>query len=147
MKLSKTSLHTLSAALLFGTLSVSTVVVAEVAIIANTGSGASELDAGTAKKLFLGKVKSIPGMSGVSLVGQADGSPIKAEFAKKITNKGLDKYKAYWSKRIFSGKSVPPTEVSGDAEVKAYVGKHADAVGYIDAASIDDSVKVLMRAP
>ena len=120
---------------------------AEVAIIANPNSGAPELDAKTAKKLFLGKIQSLPGMSTLTLVGQPDSSPTKAEFAKKVTKKGLDKYKAYWSKMIFSGKAVPPKELANDAEVKAYVSSHADAVGYVDASAVDDSVKVLFKTP
>jgi len=124
----------------------SNVVAAEVAIIANTASGGS-LDAKTAKKLFLGKTKSVSGMTGVVLVGQADASPVKAEFTKKVTKKKLGKYKAYWSKMIFSGKAVPPKELANDAAVKAYVAANPNAVGYIDAASLDASVKVLLRVP
>ncbi len=120
---------------------------AEIVIIANPAAGASELNAKTAKKLFLGKTKSVPGMSGVTLIGQVDDSPTKAEFTKKITKKKLSKYKAYWSKMIFSGKAVPPKELANDAEVKAYVASHADAVGYIEAGNVDDSVKVLLSAP
>ncbi len=131
---------------ILGLLAWSTGALAEIAIIANTGSGGS-LDAKTAKKLFLGKTKVVPGMSSVSLVGQVDTSPVKAEFTQKVTKKKLGKYKAYWSKMIFSGKAVPPKELANDAEVKAHIKSHTDAVGYIDAGSIDDSVKVLLRVP
>ena len=144
----KTRLSTLAGMtlLLAGSL-FSGIALGEIAIIANPAAGASELDAKTAKKLFLGKTKSIPGMGGVTLVGQNDDSPTKAEFTKKITKKKLSKYKAYWSKMIFSGKAVPPKELADDAAVKAYVAKHADAIGYIDAGNVDDSVKVLLSAP
>jgi len=141
----KKSLLSLSAAA--AVLLASTAALAEIAIIANPAAGAGELDTKTVKKLFLGKIRSLPGMDSVSLVGQADDSPVKAEFTQKITNKKLAKYKAYWSKMIFSGKAVPPKEMANDAEVKAYVASHADAVGYVDAGSVDDSVKVLLRAP
>lgn len=140
--LSLMAISAVSASLLF-----SAVALAEVAIIANPASGASELDAKTAKKLFLGKAKSIPGMSSFTLVGQDDDSPTKAKFTKSITKKNLKKYKAYWSKMIFSGKGIPPKELANDAEVKAYVASHADAIGYVDASVVDDSVKVLLRAP
>lgn len=131
----------------FVTLFISTAALADIAIIVGAGSGADALNAKTAKKLFLGKVKSIPGMGEVTLVGQVDDSPTKAEFTKMVAKKGLNKYKAYWSKMIFSGKAAPPKELANDAEVKAYVAKNADAVGYINANAVDDSVKVLLRAP
>jgi ABC-type phosphate transport system substrate-binding protein len=125
----------------------SNLVWAEIAIIVSSNSGAAEINAKTAKKLFLSKIKSIPGMSNITLVGQLDESPIKADFTKKVTKKGMGKYKAYWSKMIFSGKAVPPTEFANDEEVRAYVAKNKDAVGYIDATSVDSSVKVLMLVP
>jgi len=147
MKNSKMKTFSFSAMLFVAAMLFATTAMAEIAIIANTGSGASELNASTAKKLFLGKLKSIDGIAKVTVVGQVDDSPIKEEFTKKITKKSLSKFKAYWSKKIFSGKAVPPKELENDAEVKAYVAGHADAVGYIDAASVDSTVKVLFRAP
>ncbi len=86
-------------------------------------------------------------MTAVTLVGQSDSSPIKAEFTEKVTKKKLGKYKAYWSKMIFSGKAVPPKELANDAAVKSFVSSNPNAVGYIDAASVDSSVKVLLRIP
>jgi len=133
-------------ALFISTLFIGTVL-AEVVIIANPNSGAGELDAKTAKKLFLGKTKSVSGMNSVTLVSQTEASPTTAEFTQKVTKKTLSQYKSYWSRIIFSGKAVPPKELANDAEVKAYVAGHIDAVGYVDASAIDSSVKVLLRAP
>jgi len=121
-------------------------VFAEIAIIANSKSSAT-LDAKAAKKLFLGKTSKVSGTTRVVLVGQTDNSPTKAEFTKKITNKSLGKYKAYWSKLIFSGKAVPPKELASDADVIAFVSKNANAIGYIDGKSVTGSIKVLLRVP
>ncbi|MCU7842045.1 MAG: phosphate ABC transporter substrate-binding protein [Candidatus Thiodiazotropha sp. (ex Troendleina suluensis)] len=141
------SITILSTMLILGLQLPMTTVLAEVAIIANPASGAGELDSKTAKKLFLGKIKTTPGMSSITLVGQADNSPVKAEFTKKVTKKDLSKYKAHWSKMIFSGKAIPPKVLANDEAVKAYVANHNDAVGYVDAGAVDDSVKILLRAP
>jgi len=143
MKKIKLTLITAACAALF----ISTTALAEIVIIANPASSAGELDAKTAKRLFLGKTKSVPDMNSVTLVGQTEASPTKAEFTQKVIKKTLTQYKSYWARMIFSGKAVPPKELAGDAEVKAYVASHADAVGYIDASSVDDSVKVLLRTP
>jgi len=78
----------LSMTLISALLTWQSVVNAEVVIIGHAKSGAS-LDAKTAKKLFLGKTKSVTGMTAVVLVGQIDSSPIKAEFTKKVTKKKL----------------------------------------------------------
>jgi len=141
----KTPLLT-STTLLLGTLFVFSTVSAEVVIIGHAKS-VGTLDAKSAKKLYLGKTNSISGMASVTLIGQADSSPTKAEFTVKATKKNLSKYKAYWSKMIFSGKAVPPKEMANDDEVKAYVASHTDAVGYINASAVDASVKVLLKLP
>jgi hypothetical protein len=51
--------------------------------------------------------------------------------------------KAYWSKIIFTGRGQPPTEVSDGAELKKRLAANAEAIGYIDASLIDDSVRVV----
>lgn len=53
--------------------------------------------------------------------------------------------KAYWSKLVFTGKGTPPQEVPGDAEVKALIGSNPSTIGYIDAGSVDASVKVVHK--
>lgn len=140
MKKINTSLIVACVALFF-----STTVLAEVAIIVHPNSGAGRLDAKTAKKLFLGKTKSISGISSVTLVVQTDESPATAEFTKKFIKKAPSKYKALWSRLIFSGKAAPPKTLSNDSEVVAYVASHPNAVGYVSAAALDRSVRVLLR--
>ncbi len=146
MKKIKATMIAACAALFISSLFIGTAL-AEIAIIANPASGASELNTKTAKKLFLGKTKSVPGMDSVTLVSQTEASSTTAEFTQKVTKKTLSQYKSYWSRMIFSGKAVPPRELANDAEVKAFVAKHADAIGYVDASAVDDSVKVLLLAP
>jgi len=48
---------------------------------------------------------------------------------------------AYWSKLVFTGKGIPPKEVSNDAQVIDLVAKNPSVIGYIDKASVTDAVK------
>ena len=45
------------------------------------------------------------------------------------------------------GKGQPLPSVGGDADVVAKVAGEADAIGYVDAAAVNDSVKVLFTLP
>ncbi len=67
----------------------------------------------------------------------------RIEFEQKVLKKSASQIKAYWSKRVFSGKGKPPKEVDNDAAVIAFVAANAGAIGYVDAASVDASVNVL----
>jgi len=53
------------------------------------------------------------------------------------------KIKQYWSARMFSGKGNPPKVVNNDAEVIEHVTTQLGGIGYIDAASADDRVKIV----
>lgn len=96
-----------------------------------------------AKKVFLGRQTTSGGKT-VTLLYQKDAAT-RADFESKVLGKTGADLTGYWSKLIFSGKATAPTEVAGDAEVKAKLKANAGAVGYISDKAIDDSVKVLLK--
>ena len=120
---------------------------AEIAVIANPGNDTASLTAAEAKALFLKKTTIFPNGSEVILGDQSEDSAIHAEFAKKVLKKTPDQLSSYWSKRVFSGKAMPPKVVGDDKSVKAWVAKTPNSIGYVDAGGVDDSVKVLLRVP
>jgi hypothetical protein len=86
---------------------------------------------------FLGKnPASVP-------VDQVESAPIRAEFYKKATGRDAAQIKALWSRLVFSGKAQPPKELADSAAVKKAVAADPKAVGYIEKAAVDGSVKVL----
>jgi hypothetical protein len=72
-----------------------------------------------------------------------DGSPERDQFYAKITGKTPAQVKAYWSKIIFTGRGQPPKAVPTDLDVKKFVAANDTAIGYIDAALLDNSVRAL----
>lgn len=116
---------------------------ADIAVVAASGNAESSISDDAAKNIFLGKAKAFPGGANAKPCDQAEGSAIRNNFYQKLTGKSADDLKAYWSKLIFTGKGTPPEAVDGDAGVKAWLGKNADGICYIDSKSVDGSVKVL----
>ncbi|PPT99403.1 hypothetical protein XarbCFBP7408_14905 [Xanthomonas arboricola pv. guizotiae] len=96
-----------------------------------------------AKKVFLGRQTTSGGKT-ITLIYQKDAAT-RAEFEGKVLGKTGADLTGYWSKLIFSGKASAPTEVAGDADVKAKVKANSGAVGYVSDKAIDDSVKVLLK--
>ena len=74
---------------------------------------------------------------------QPESATIRADFYKKATGKDPAQVKALWSRLIFTGKAQPPKEVPDAAAVKKAVAADPKAIGYIDKAAADGSVKVL----
>ncbi|MFN6971042.1 MAG: phosphate ABC transporter substrate-binding protein [Rheinheimera sp.] len=68
----------------------------------------------------------------------------RAIFDEKAVGRSSSQLKAYWSKLLFTGKGTPPPEVSTDADVINFIHNNEYGIGYIDAASVNDQVKVLM---
>ncbi len=116
---------------------------ADVAVVANKGIGVDSITAKEAKKVWLGKSKSLAG-TGVKLADLLPGNASRDHFYSTVVKKSEKKLKAYWAKIVFAGKGTPPKAFASDAEVISWVASTPGAVGYVDSAAADDSVKVLM---
>jgi len=118
---------------------------ADIVIIGNKSMSDNVITTESAKKLWLGKIKKLPDIGKVKILDQAKGSAIKGNFYATLTNKNSTQIKAYWAKIIFTGKAFPPKTVSSDHEVMEMVRNNKNVLGYVDSASVDDSVKVLLK--
>ncbi len=109
---------------------------AEIVVIVNPAAG--PLTQEQVADIYLGR------SNAMTPVDQADGSPIKADFYKKTTGRDLSQVKAAWSRLVFTGKGMAPHELPDAAAVKKAVASDPKAVGYIDKAALDGTVKVAL---
>ncbi len=107
---------------------------ADVAVVVNPGFAGSP-DQSQVAQVFLGKDK--------SLTPLMQKGALADEFIDKVLSRNASQYKAYWAKLAFTGGGRPPKELGSDAEVLSTVSGSADAIGFVDAGAVDDSVKVL----
>lgn len=128
--------------LLFAALSFSSLSIADVAVIVNSSNSATLSD-NDISRLFLGKLKTFSNGEKVVLANLKFGNATRNEFEQKVLKKSSSQVKAYWSKLMFSGKGKPPKELGSDKDVLALVAGNPGAIAYIDAASVDGSVKVI----
>lgn len=117
---------------------------AEVAVIVNAAN-ANTVDASNISRIFLGKAKAFANGEVIEVINLKAGTPSRDAFESAALNKSASQIKAYWSKRVFSGKGKPPKELASDAEVLAYIAANKSAIGYIDASLVDASVKVVAK--
>ena len=108
---------------------------ADIVVVVNSASPVTKEQL---SDIFLGKSS-----SGVP-VDLPETSPVRAAFYSKVTGKEASQVKATWARLVFSGKAQPPKELPDAAAVKKAVAADPKAVGYIEKASVDASVKVLM---
>lgn len=94
--------------------------------------------------IFLGKTNHFPDGRQAVPIDQVEGSSARNEFYARFADMSPAQVKAHWSKVIFTGRGMPPREAADSVEVRNFVAARPDAIGYIDQAVVDDSVKVLL---
>jgi len=119
---------------------------AEKAIIVSKSNGNSSITPADVQKIYLAKINTFPDGKEVVPVSQDEKSDIYTAFLSAVIQKTPEQYKSYWAKMIFTGKGQPPKQVSGgDAAVVKLVAENPAIIGYVDAAAVNDSVKVLSK--
>lgn len=119
------------------------VVYADTAVIVSSSNSNAAMDSKLISRIYLGKSSKFPNGDQAIPVDQSDGNASRDGFNDKILGKNSSQLKAYWSRLIFTGKGTPPQQVGDDAAIKELIAKNPNMIGYIDSASVDDSVKVV----
>jgi ABC-type phosphate transport system substrate-binding protein len=114
---------------------------AEIVVVVNPANQASRMFSEQAAQFFLGKSNQF------TPIDQGKESAIRRDFYQKIAGKSLSQVEGVWAKIEFSGKGTMPKSYASDAAVKKAVAADPTAIGYIDKASVDDTVKVLLTLP
>lgn len=116
---------------------------AELVVIVNPKNPAGSLSAEQVAQIYLGRTGSFPSGGAATPLDLKEGA-LRDDFYRKVTDKNPGQVKAYWAKQMFSGKGSPPRELAGPVEVKRAVAADPTAIGYIDRASLDASVKEIL---
>ncbi|MEZ5540309.1 MAG: hypothetical protein R3E63_10275 [Pseudomonadales bacterium] len=117
---------------------------ADIAVIANRNMPISTVTVEQAAAIFLSQLDVLADGTQLIPVDQENEQVAREEFYSKVIKKTPSEMNAYWSRLVFSGEGQPPKKISGDAEVIALVKANPNIVGYVDAATVDDTVKVLL---
>ena len=117
---------------------------ADVVVIVNKAN-ANAVDKALVAKIYTGVTKSWPDGGPVFPLDQDEDSPIRGDFNSSVLGKSTSNMKALWAQIIFSGKGLPPKIANPDAEVKKVVSTNKNAIGYIRASSVDDTIKVVIK--
>ncbi len=127
-------LKNLCAAFILGGLSISAF--ADIAVIC--GPSAEPVSKDQLSNLYLGRSFER------KLLDLPEGSPLREQFYKKVTERDAAQMKAVWARVVFTGKGQAPLMLPDADAVKKAVITDPKAVGYIDKSQVDGSVKVVM---
>ena len=133
----------ITAILVFALLSVSGVALAaDYVLITDNSNPVTTLSAKDVKNIYLGKKSVWSDGSHITVFTQTVSS-VNSAFMKEMARKTPQQYSTYWKKSLFTGTGLPPKDYSSDDATKAAVAAKPGSIGYIQASSLDDTVKKL----
>ncbi len=116
---------------------------ATVVTVVSANSPIMSLSRSEAADIFLGKSYRFPDGEQATPIDQPEASRAREQFYQSVAGESLAQLKAYWSRIIFTGRGQPPKIAASGAELKKLLAANPLAIGYLDSAEVDPSVKVL----
>jgi ABC-type phosphate transport system substrate-binding protein len=109
---------------------------AQIAVVANPANAGLSKD--QLSNIYLGRSFEFKPLD------MPEGTAARDRFYKKLTDRDPPQVKAVWARVVFTGKGQAPLMLPDADSVKKAVATDPKAVGYIDKAAVDSSVKVLL---
>lgn len=116
-------------------------------VVVNPGVDASNLSLNALRAMFGMRLPKWQDGTPVRVFVLSDEDPLHVAFSKQVLGVFPHQLRLAWDRLVFSGTGQAPTEVHSQAEMRERVANTPGAIGYLDEAMIDDSVRVLPIHP
>ena len=117
---------------------------AELVVVVSAHSPITVLRAEQVADIFLSEATRFPDGGEVVALDLPIGSPMRDDFYLKIANRTPALMKAYWTKKIFTGRGQPPRELPNSQAVRKLVADNPTLIGYIERSALDASVRPVL---
>ncbi|WP_342119996.1 phosphate ABC transporter substrate-binding protein [Pseudoduganella sp. OTU4001] len=117
---------------------------ADLVVVVSARSPLTALRAEQVADIFLAEATRFPDGGEVVALDLPIGSPLRDEFYLKVANRTPALMKAYWTKRIFTGRGQPPRELPNSLAVRKLVADNPTLIGYIERSALDASVRPVL---
>ncbi len=96
------------------------------------------------KRLYFGKISSLPNGRKVTVLVYARDDEQFQEFTRKYLRRTSQQLRSFWAKQLFTGRGNMPTHVESIEEMISLVSSSDEYVGYIPISFLPESVRVLI---
>lgn len=107
-------------------------------------SRADRLGTADVARIFLRRQRFWRDGSPIVPLNREPGSDARETFSRSVLGGDSARWASYWNDAYFNG-VFPPAVLSSSAAVKRYVASQPGAIGYVDPADVDDTVRVALR--
>lgn len=118
---------------------------AAVVVIGSPDIEVPSLSDKTVRNLYLGKTVQLDNGVRVEVIDLPSGNSVRDEFYEKVVGKDTTQVRAYWAKRIFTGKGSPPDTKLDERAVIRWVSEAPGRIGYVSPEAVNDTVRILLR--
>lgn len=115
---------------------------ADVAVIVHPSFPGSSLSKADFARLYLGRTTTFPNGKQASALDLAPG-PVRDEMLSTLLDKTDSEMAHIWSRLVFSGNAKSLTRAADSKDMLERIASDPNAIGYVDAKSVNASVKVL----
>jgi len=129
---------------LFSLLLSSVAAAGELVVIVNKAND-NVVNKNVVAKIYTGSMSSWPGGGRVMAIDLPEGNSLRTVFSQNIVGSSVSALKTLWSQNIFTGRAIPPKVVETDEDVVGIVAKNKNAIGYVNASSVKDGVKIAVK--
>ena len=118
---------------------------AEIVLVTAIDSTVSELSRDEAEQLYMGRRAALSARGALLLLDLPTG-PVRDQFYRLLTGKNPSQIRAYWSRMVFTGRALPPTESADASDAHRILLENPNAIAYLPATYAEDpSLRVLLR--
>jgi ABC-type phosphate transport system substrate-binding protein len=117
---------------------------AELVVVVSAHSPITVLRPEQVADIFLSEATRFPDGGEVVALDLPIGSPLRDDFYLKVANRTPALMKAYWTKKIFTGRGQPPRELPNSQAVRKLVADNPTLIGYIERSALDASVRPVL---
>jgi len=117
---------------------------AELVVVVSAHSTITTLRAEQVADIFLSEATRFPDGGEVVALDLPIGSPLRDDFYLKVANRTPALMKAYWTKKIFTGRGQPPRELPNSMAVRKLIADNPTLIGYIERSALDGSVRPVL---
>ena len=116
---------------------------ADIAVIVNKNN-AADVSRPVVESIYKAEQSGWSTGGSVVIYDLPENSESRAAFTQQLLGKTVQGLKAIWSMKLFSGRGTPPKVMNSEEDVRSAVAANKNAIGYIKASSVDNSVKVVL---
>lgn len=112
-------------------------------IIVSADNPVRALPAHALADIYLGRRTRFPDGRRAEPVDYRDGSSATDAFYREILGRSAPQLRAHWSRLLFTGRGRAPHQVGSAEELIEWIAAQPNAIGYVAADTVDDSVRIV----